>query len=91
METWFEGLRLMEGARILNLGHSLCEGEGVRSTLLQGYMNSRENQIMAHVKLCENHDFHEILKNTQVSPDALRNVQGPSRKSMVTPGHALGV
>ena len=34
----------------------LAEGEGVRSTLLQGHVNSRENQDLMHVKLCKKHD-----------------------------------
>ena len=38
--------------RSVYLGHSLCEGEGVRSTLLQGHMNWREESCLVH----ENYD-----------------------------------
>ena len=44
--------RRLPPASISYWGHSLCEREGVRSTLLQGHMNWREKSCLVH----ENHD-----------------------------------
>ena len=68
----------------------LAEGEGVRSTLLQGTGIS-ENHDLVHVKVHENHEFDKTIKNLKNLPNALRNFQGPSNMSLVTPRHALDV
>ena len=61
------------------------DGEGVRSTLLQGHVTWRENNDLVHVTCHENHDFDKILKILETFQMPL----GTSRDLLTCPWYFL--
>ena len=67
-------------------GTPLAEGEGVRSTLLQGHAHCCENDDMVRARRHENNAFGFcwFLKRLKNCPGALANFQGPPNMFLVT-------